>query len=64
MATAIVTAGAGARGGYEAGVLSVALPTLLEEGEKNIVLVGTSAGALNTAIVAGAAHPGGAQQES
>ena len=59
MATAIVTAGAGARGAYEAGVLSVALPTLLEEGEKNIVLVGTSAGALNAAIVAGAAHPGG-----
>jgi NTE family protein len=59
MATAIVTAGAGARGAYEAGVLSVALPTLLAEGERNIVLVGTSAGALNTAIVAGAAQPGG-----
>jgi NTE family protein len=53
MATAIVTAGAGARGAYEAGVLSVVVPKLIDDGEKDIVLVGTSAGALNTAIMAG-----------
>jgi NTE family protein len=56
MATAIVTAGAGARGAYEAGVLSVVVPKLLESGEREIVLVGTSAGAINTAIMAGAAR--------
>jgi NTE family protein len=56
MATAIVTAGAGARGAYEAGVLSRVLPKLIdEEREDQIVLVGTSAGAINTAIMAGAA---------
>lgn len=56
MATAIVTAGAGARGAYEAGVLSVLLPKLLlDEKEENVILVGTSAGAINTAIIAGAA---------
>src|SRR5580698_10411135 len=59
MATAIVTAGAGARGAYEAGVLSRVLPRLLEdERESKIVLVGTSAGAINTAIMAGAADQG------
>lgn len=56
MATAIVTAGAGARGAYEAGVLSVVVPMLLQEGEREIVLTGTSAGALNTAIIAGCAR--------
>ncbi len=59
MATAIVTAGAGARGAYEAGVLSRVLPRLLDdEKESKIVLVGTSAGAINTAIMAGAADQG------
>jgi|CZKU01.1.fsa_nt_gi NTE family protein len=57
MATAIVTAGAGARGAYEAGVLSRVLPKLIdEEREAEIVLVGTSAGAINAAIAAGAAN--------
>jgi len=50
--TAIVLAGAGARGAYEAGVLSVLVPRLLEESGDRIVLVGTSAGAINTAILA------------
>src|ERR1700722_20028441 len=50
--TAIVLAGAGARGAYEAGVLSVLVPRLLEEPGQRIVLVGTSAGAINTAILA------------
>jgi NTE family protein len=49
--TAIVLAGAGARGAYEAGVLSVLVPRLLEEPDQQIVLVGTSAGAINTAIL-------------
>jgi NTE family protein len=49
--TAIVLAGAGARGAYEAGVLSVLVPRLLEESDDTIVLVGTSAGAINTAIL-------------
>jgi NTE family protein len=50
--TAIVLAGAGARGAYEAGVLSVLVPRLLEERGERIVLVGTSAGAINNAILA------------
>ena len=50
--TAIVLAGAGARGAYEAGVLSVLVPRLLEEPGHKVVLVGTSAGAINTAILA------------
>jgi NTE family protein len=59
MATAIVTAGAGARGAYEAGVLSRVLPRILDdEKETKVVLVGTSAGAINTAIMAGAAGEG------
>src|ERR1700690_587469 len=50
--TAIVLAGAGARGAYEAGVLSVLVPRLLEQPGQEIALVGTSAGAINTAILA------------
>ena len=49
--TAIVLAGAGARGAYEAGVLSVLVPRLLEEPGQRVVLIGTSAGAINTAIL-------------
>jgi len=56
MATAIVVAGAGARGAYEAGVLSVVVPRLYDEGERELVLIGTSAGAINVAIVAASAH--------
>ena len=56
--TAIVTAGAGARGAYEAGILSVLVPRLLETGEEErIVLLGTSAGALNTALLAAYSDP-------
>lgn len=59
MSTAIVTAGAGARGAYEAGILSRVLPKLIdEEKEQEIVLVGTSAGAINSALIAGAADRG------
>ncbi|HEX3593884.1 MAG TPA: patatin-like phospholipase family protein [Polyangiaceae bacterium] len=55
MATAIVLAGAGARGAYEAGILSRVLPALLAD-EDELVLTGTSAGAINTALVSATAH--------
>jgi NTE family protein len=58
--TAIVLAGAGARGAYEVGVLSVLLPRLAEEGRgqaSEIVVIGTSAGAINAAILAGFEDP-------
>ena len=55
MTTAIVLAGAGARGAYEAGVLSVVVPALLAE-EDEVVLTGTSAGAINIAMLCASAH--------
>jgi len=48
---AIVLAGAGSRGAYEAGVLSVLLPLLKGRDTPRIIL-GTSAGALNAAMLA------------
>ena len=51
-------AGAGARGAYEVGALSVLLPRMVEAGARPSVLVGTSAGALNVAALAGLAHRG------
>jgi NTE family protein len=47
---AIVLSGAGARGAYEAGALSVLLP-LLKEADQPRIVIGTSAGALNTAML-------------
>lgn len=54
----LVVAGAGARGAYEVGALSVLLPRMVEAGAAPSVLVGSSAGALNVAALAGLAHRG------
>lgn len=60
--TAIVVAGAGARGAYEAGVLTELVPRLRAQpsrpGEdERIVVLGTSAGAINAAILAAFRDP-------
>jgi NTE family protein len=54
-AVALVLAGGGARGAYEIGALSELLPALPEADQPEI-LVGTSIGALNSAILAASAH--------
>jgi NTE family protein len=51
----LVLAGGGARGAYEMGALAELLPEL-PESERPDILVGTSAGALNTAWLASNAH--------
>jgi NTE family protein len=52
---ALVLAGGGARGAYEAGAMSVLLPAL-EPQDRPRILIGTSVGAINTAYVAANAH--------
>ncbi len=59
---AVVIAGAGARGAYEAGVLSVLLPRLAKEGVRPDLYVGTSAGAINATVLAANAHLPAAEQ--
>jgi NTE family protein len=53
---AVVVAGAGARGAYEAGVLSVLVPRLREAGVRAPMFIGTSAGAINATIFAALSH--------
>ncbi len=52
----LVLAGGGARGAYEAGVLSVLQPALEAEGARPSVIIGTSVGAINAAHVAASSH--------
>lgn len=54
----IVLAGGGARGAYEAGVVSTLLPELERRGERPTLMVGTSVGAINAAFLAGDQHLG------
>jgi NTE family protein len=49
---AVVVAGAGARGAYEAGVLGALVPRMEQAGEAPDTFVGTSAGALNAVVLA------------
>src|SRR3954454_17023479 len=56
MSTALVLAGGGARGAYEAGALSALLPELERRGQRPTVYAGTSVGAINVAVLAASAH--------
>lgn len=58
---ALVLAGGGARGAYEAGALAELLPAL-PPGERPEILVGTSVGGLNVSYYAATAHEPVAQQ--
>jgi NTE family protein len=51
-AVALILAGGGARGAYEAGALSVLLPELEKRGQLPRIVIGTSVGALNAAFIA------------
>jgi NTE family protein len=53
---ALVLAGGGARGAFEAGALSVILPELERRGQRPNLYVGTSVGALNSTLLASTHH--------
>lgn len=53
---ALVLAGGGARGAYEAGALAELIPALERRGQRPRLLIGTSVGALNVAFLAANAH--------
>ncbi len=53
---AIVLTGAAARGAFQAGALAALLTGLAEQGRSPTVAIGTSAGALNSALWASCAH--------
>jgi NTE family protein len=53
---AVVAAGAGARGAFEAGALSVLVPWLAGQGRRPTIYVGTSAGSINATLLAATAH--------
>jgi NTE family protein len=53
---AVVAAGAGARGAFEAGALSVLVTWLEKQRLRPTVFVGTSAGAINATLLAATAH--------
>jgi NTE family protein len=53
---AVVLAGAGSRGAYEAGVLSVLLPALEAQGMRPTIFMGSSAGAINAAAFGSMSH--------
>jgi NTE family protein len=59
---AVVVAGAGARGGYEAGELSVLIPRLRASGYEPAMYADTSAGAINATLFAAHAHRSPDQQ--
>lgn len=54
----LVLSGAAARGPYQAGALSVLVPALREAGHEPVVLLGTSSGAINAALLAQFADQG------
>jgi NTE family protein len=54
--TALVLAGGGARGAYEAGALSALLPELERRGQRPTIFVGTSVGAINAGQLASSQH--------
>jgi NTE family protein len=59
---AIVVGGAGARGAYEAGALSVLVPRLRTAGCEPRVYVGTSAGAITVTLFGASTHLPAADQ--
>ncbi len=52
----LVLSGGGARGAYEAGVMSVLGPALAARGERPSIYIGTSVGAVNAAYMAASEH--------